>query len=163
MGKRHESSRSVTDADLQAALAMRDEADIYTEAALSAQQWQAVAMLAAGQRVAEVADALGVARETVSRWRSSPVFTAAYNVTVREMHAETVGDLRSAAGEAVAVLRGLLGAESERVRLSAAVGVLRLVAEMAGGSESLPVTPAAVAEAEVERRRLAAYAELLRL
>ena len=55
MGKRHESSHSVTDADLQAAMAMRDEADIYTEAALSAQQWQAVAMLAAGQRVAEVA------------------------------------------------------------------------------------------------------------
>lgn len=163
MAKRHETSQSVTDADLRAAMAMQDEADIYTETALSAQQWQAVAMLAAGQRVAEAAEALGLARETVSRWRASPIFTAAYNATVREIHSETVGELRSTAGEAVAVLRGLLSAESERVRLSAAVAVLRLAADLGEGIEGLPVTPAAVAESELERRRLAAFAGLLRL
>lgn len=156
MAKRHAVSPSVTELDL--ASSMVSESDVYGEldgvSVVTAQQWQAIHMLAAGRRVSDVAETLGVARETVSRWRASPAFVAAFNLTLRETHTETVGELRSAAVDAVSVLRELLNAENERIRLSAAVAVLKLAVELDANVETLPTSPAAVASEERHRQSM---------
>src|SRR5690606_12885268 len=93
---------------LRTALVLDKEADVFTDeadAGLTAQQWQAIAMLAGGARQIEVATQLDVRQETVSRWKYDPRFVAALNLAIREHYAAIEGIVRSAAAEAVDVLR----------------------------------------------------------
>ncbi len=130
------------------ALQLDQESDVFLpedKAGLTAQQWQAIGLLVAGVKAVDVAQQIGCTQETVSRWRSSPVFAAALNLAVRDSYSATIGEVRSVAQEALSVLRECLKSEDERLRLSAALAVLRLHLQLDGHAASLPVTPAAIA------------------
>lgn len=116
------------------------------EAGLTAQQWQAVALLVAGKKQVEVAEALGLTQETVSRWRNSPLFAAALNLAVRDAYSSTIGEVRGLVTDAIAALRECMYSEDERLRLSAALAVLRLHLQLDSNAPALPVTPADIAQ-----------------
>ena len=132
-------------AELTQARRQTAEADIYSESGLSAQQWQTVALLVAGKRGVDVAAELDISPETISRWRAMPAFVAALNVAVRDSYNACVGDVRSVAKDAVTVLRESLSSGDERIRLSAALAVVRLHLALDAGAGTLPTTPADVA------------------
>lgn len=139
---------------LQAARALTDPADVYREgedAGLTAQQWQAVRLLVSGKKQVDIAQAIGVTQETVSRWRSQPVFVAALNLALQDAYAASIGEVRDAARDALTTLRYLVThSEDERVRLSAALSLVRLHLQLDAGVLQLPQTPAGV---EQEWRR----------
>ena len=145
----------VKQATIRAALQLDAEADVYRapeEAGLSAQQWQAIALLVAGKRGVDVAEELGCAAETVSRWRSNPLFAAAYNATLRDIRTSHMADLRSLAGDALKVIRErLLYSEDDRVCLSACVTVIRLMLQVEPDVQQLPTTPADIAR-QIQRK-----------
>ncbi len=164
-----ETSRNLTrdevrQAALRAALQLDSESDVYHELppdgaedgagtpVLSPVQWQAIRLLVAGRRGVDVATECGVTPETVSRWKSAPLFAAAYNQVLRESHTATVGELRSVAQDALSVLRESLTSTDERLRLTAALSVLRMSLQLDAGAVSLPVTPKDVARAELDKR-----------
>lgn len=80
--------------------------------------------LARGCSATEAAAAGGVSDRTVRRWLENPGFRAEVNRQRAEMLGQTAGALVDAATEAVATLRGALGAEAESVRVRAAVAIL---------------------------------------
>jgi predicted transcriptional regulator len=142
------SRESARQAVLDAAMVLDAEADVYRpeeEAGLSAQQWQAVALLVAGKKQVEVAQELGITQETVSRWRNGPLFAAALNLAVRDSYAATIGEVRGLVKDAIAALRESMYSEDERLRLSAALSVLRLHLQLDSQAPSLPATPADIA------------------
>lgn len=135
----------------QAAKKLTDEAHVFMELTedgiqpLSPQQWQAIQFLVAGKRQVEVSKELNVTQETVSRWRSSPLFAAALNIALRDSYQATIGELREAKTDAIRVLRDLLDNRQPRIRLSAAQAILRLHLQLDAHVQNLPTTPAAVA------------------
>ena len=144
-----ELSRSgIKNALLNDAMEMDTEADVYRpeeDAGLTARQWQAIGLLVAGKKQVDVAEALGVTQETISRWRNGPLFAAALNLAVRDSYSSTIGEVRGLVTDAVAALRESLRSEDERLRLSAALAVLRLHLQLDSSALSLPVTPADIA------------------
>ena len=154
--KQQEMSRYETkQAVINAAMKLDTEADVYRaeeEAGLTAQQWQAVTLLVAGARQVEIAKTLGVTQETVSRWRNNPMFAAALNLAVRDAYAATIGEVRGLVSDAIAALKQCIYSEDERLRLSAALAVLRLHLQLDGAAPNLPATPADIARAEKEKQ-----------
>ena len=153
-------SRSVV---LHEAIKLDSEADIYRELptdgtedgagvpVLSPVQWRAIRLLAAGWRGVDVAQECATTPETVSRWKSSPLFGAALNLALRESYAATVGELRSVAQDAVSVLRESLNSSDEKLRFTAAMAVLRMSLQLDAGAQFLPTTPKDVARIEQDR------------
>lgn len=150
--KPHEISRTeARRAVINAALQLDAEADVYRpeeEAGLTAQQWQAVQLLVAGARQVEIAKTIGVTQETVSRWRNNPMFAAALNLAVRDAYAATIGEVRGLVSDAISALKQCIYSEDERLRLSAALAVLRLHLQLDGAAPTLPATPADIAIVE---------------
>lgn len=94
---------------------------------LSADQAAALDLLLAGKTVTEAAAAVGVARETVSRWRNSdPAFQAAYNAVLQSAYDATTARLLDARGKALDKLADLLDSEDEATALKAAAALLRV-------------------------------------
>lgn len=139
---------------------LTDEASVYAAPvdgdadtlALSPIQWAAIAMLVAGKRGCDVAQELDVTQETVSRWRAQPVFVAALHLALRDSYESTIGRVRDARTDALDVLCALLHSEDERLRLTAALAVLRLHLALDAGVLRLPTTPAAAATAIAHRQ-----------
>ena len=140
-----------------AALQLDAESDIFRpeeEAGLSAQQWQAIALLVAGKKGVDVAQGIGVTPETVSRWRGNPLFAAAFNCELRDTYAATIGAVRGLKEDAIEALRQCLYSEDDKTRMSAALAVLRLHLQLDSGALSLPTTPAQVAGAQQQKALL---------
>lgn len=136
------------------------EDELYSEEyGLTAQQWQAVSLLVAGRRQVDVAQELGVTEETVSRWKTLPTFTAALNMGVRDAYEGTLGKVRTVAQDALDVLQDLLKSQDERVRLSAALSMLRLHVQLSVNVHALPVAPADIARRLLEDEKHARFAE----
>jgi hypothetical protein len=92
---------------------------------LTPQQEAAVDLLSIGRTVTETADAVGVARQTVSEWLHRHAgFKASLNRRRQETWESLVDDLRSLAPKAVRVLQEELERDG-RSRLLAAVHVLK--------------------------------------
>ena len=129
MAKRINDTQELSrDRVLRTALVLDKESDVFADedsAGLTAQQWQAIAMLAGGARQIDVATQLDVRQETVSRWKTDVRFVAALNLAIREHYAAIEGNVRDAAAEAVTVLRETLKSDDPRLRLSAAFSEIR--------------------------------------
>jgi transposase-like protein len=117
------------------------------------QQWQAIGLLVAGKRQAEIATEIGVSQETLSRWRNSPVYMAALNQAIRDCYAGTVGLVRNVVVDAVEAIKGCLQSEDDRVRLSAAVTLIKLHLQLDGTALELPTTPAQIADQRLQHMR----------
>lgn len=95
---------------------------------LNANQEKAIDLLLQGQNDREVAEAIGVSRQTVNGWRrGNAPFVAELNARRRELWQAEHERLRGLLAEAVDVLEVQLkeGEVSDRVRQAAAVHVLK--------------------------------------
>jgi hypothetical protein len=153
---------------LRAAQVLDSEADVFATMnadtgaeVLTAQQWQAINLLVIGKRQAEIAQELDVSQETLSRWKASPVYVAALNMAVRDCYAGTIGQVRDIASEAVDALRGCLQSADERVRLSAALALVKLHLQLDARALALPTTPASIANERLRQIRSAELDELI--
>ena len=139
-------------------------ADTASPSSLTPQQEAAVDLLAVGNTVTQVADAVGVARQTVSEWRNrNAAFQAAVNSRRLELWTGLRDRLRALLPKAVDVLERSLDEDGKSAR-DAAVQILK-----ACGFYSLPpptgFTTAedievAGREADGERRRRLMFADL---
>ena len=103
-------------------MARRNETKTYT---LEADQVAALDLLLAGKSLTEAAAAVGVARETVSRWRNNdPTFQAAYNAALQSAHDVTTVRLLDARARAVERLAALVNSKDEATALKAAAALL---------------------------------------
>jgi transposase-like protein len=113
---------------------------------LQADQAAALDHLLGGKTVTEAAAAVGVARETVSRWRHhDPAFQAAYNAALQSAYEAGQARLLDARARALDRLATLLDSEDEATALKAAAALLRVpVVEPTG-----PVSPERVERLQV--------------
>ena len=94
---------------------------------LGADQLAALDLLLAGKTVTEAAAAVGVARETVSRWRNGdPAFQAAYNAALQGAYEAATARLLDARGRALGRLAELVDSPDPAIALKAAAALLRV-------------------------------------
>jgi len=89
-----------------------------------------VAALAAGQTMQEAAEAAGVSSRTVSRRLDDDVFKQRIQAIRAEMIGQAVGRMANGMSDAADMLRKLLKAKSESVRLGACRAMLELGAKL---------------------------------
>jgi hypothetical protein len=126
---------------------------------LTVVQLNAVDLLVTGKTDQEVAELVGVTRQTVNGWRNAnPHFQAALNRRRQDLWGVTVDQLRALLPRAVAVLAEELEGGEQRARV--AVDILRLAGlDRTKASQKLdtflvgPTEPDAIVDAEVRRRR----------
>ncbi|NMB13518.1 MAG: hypothetical protein GX977_14670 [Firmicutes bacterium] len=95
---------------------------------LTIQQENAIGLLMQGQNDRETAEAVGVARQTVTTWRNeNPDFIAELNRQRQEVWSANLDQLRQLVGKAVTVLAEDLEGEDKALRQRAAVHTLRAV------------------------------------
>ncbi len=105
-------------------MARRNEPKTYT---LEADQAAALDLLLSGQTVTAAAAAVGVARETVSRWRNNdPAFQAAYNAALASVYEAGQVRLLDARARAVERLAALVDSSNTSIALKAAGLLLRV-------------------------------------
>ena len=128
-------------------MARRNEPKAYT---LEADQAAALDLLLSGQTVTATAAAVGLARETVSRWRNSdPAFMAAYNAAIQSAYDAGQARLLDARARAVERLAALVDSKDEATALKAAASLLRVPIMEPGGA----IDPAEI-EADQVRAQL---------
>ncbi len=94
---------------------------------LSDQQREGARLAAAGWRGVDIADHLGVAQETVSRWRQKPEYIAAVEAILSEARSETVGRLAELTDKALDVMDEMLEYRYDKsLKLRAAVALLQI-------------------------------------
>lgn len=91
---------------------------------LTTRQRKAIPVILASRTITEGVKKAGVKRETFYQWIRDPEFKAEFTRQRQEIIDFAMHELKASASEAVTVLRGLLSAESEGVRLRAALGML---------------------------------------
>ena len=106
-----------------------------------------------GKRQADIAREIDVSEETLSRWRNSPIYAAALNQAVRDSYSSTIGLVRNVVGDAVEAIKSCLQSEDDRVRLSAAVTLIKLHLQLDSTAFELPTTPAAIADQRLQHMR----------
>jgi hypothetical protein len=132
-------------------MARRNMTDPDDRRALSETQLTAIELLVAGRNLTAAAEALGVARQTVSAWVNKDAeFRAALNRRRQELRAELHDHLRALAPAAAEALEQELRGPN---RLQAAVHLLR-AAGLYGGPRAEGPTEAGEIRAEDARRDL---------
>lgn len=95
---------------------------------LKPEQYNAIGLLMQGKSDREVAEEVGVSRQTVCHWRNNhPAFVAELNQRMKDLWADHEQRLRNLVGKAVDVLAEDMDSEDRRLRQAAAVHVLRSV------------------------------------
>ncbi len=101
---------------------------------LTPDQAAALDQLLGGRTVTEAAAAVGVARETLSRWRTNdPAFQAAYNAAMKSAYEAAEARLLDARARAVERLAALVDSPDPAIALKAAAALLRVPAERPRG------------------------------
>ena len=132
-----------------------------TESPLTGQQVQCIGQLVTGRRQSLIAAELGIAEETISRWKNEPVFQAALNLAVQESFMAVVGATRTAATEALDTVISLMqNATDERTRLSAALQLLRLHSLYDVDAQSLPTSAGLIAHNQRQAKTAREIADL---
>ena len=102
---------------------------------LSPDQAAALDLLLAGQSITATAAAVGVARETVSRWRNNdPAFQAAYNAALQSVYDAGQARLLEARSKAIDRLAALVDAKTPDIAIKAAALLLRVGVDRPAGS-----------------------------
>lgn len=103
------------------------------DASLSPRQLRGVDLLLAGRRITDVAEELGIRRQTLWKWQKNQDFQREVVRRRDELFSDICGSLVAGVQEAVETLRGCMGAETmtgaardEKQRLRAAVAMLGL-------------------------------------
>ena len=94
---------------------------------LTPEQLNAIDLLILGKTDREVSEAVGVRRETVTKWHKNPFFSAELSVRREELWLDAKLRLKSLAHEAVNVLTRGLSSQDEKVAITAAVHILKTV------------------------------------
>ncbi|ATY83914.1 hypothetical protein CVV65_02155 [Kyrpidia spormannii] len=122
---------------------------------LSIEQLNAIDMLVQGKSDREVAEAVGVARQTVTEWRNrNPAFMAELNRRRQEVWGAQAERLRHLVARAVDVLeQDLEQTDDPKLRQSAAVHILRCVGLYGANLEPTgPTDPEDIERREAEDR-----------
>lgn len=94
---------------------------------LTDQQREGARLAATGWRGVDIAEHLGVAQETVSRWRKKPEYVAAIEAILSEARLEVAGRMADLTDKALDVIEDTLDYKYDRrVRLRAAIALLQL-------------------------------------
>jgi hypothetical protein len=94
---------------------------------LSDQQREGARLAAAGWRGVDIAEHLGVAQETVSRWRKKPEYIATIEAILSAARSETVGRLTELTDKALDVIDEMLDYRYDKsLKLRAAVALLQI-------------------------------------
>jgi len=102
---------------------------------LSGPQQKAINLFLAGMNDTEVAEELGLARQTVNKWRNkNQNFGAKLEQQQRELNKESRQQLSALVSRSVEVLGQSLESENERIRQSTAVHVLKATGFYSGES-----------------------------
>ena len=119
---------------------------------LTPEQLNAIALLIFGKTDKEVAETLGIGRNTVSKWYKNAFFTAELNVKREALWIDSKLRLRALASDAVNVLTNGLHSTDEKVAITAAVHILKTVGlydKEGKSSVTLPKTPEEAVWAQV--------------
>ena len=127
---------------------------------LSLKQENAIDILVLGKSDREVAESIGVARQTVTQWRNhDDEFVVALNRRRADIWGSQTDRLRTLVVRAVDVLEANLDSEDERLRQVAAVHILRSVGLY--GRDLEPDGPADAEKIKRDRRHQESTNELL--
>jgi len=99
-------------------------------AQLTAKQERAIAALLTAPDQSAAAAACGIGRRTLTRWLAAAEFRDAYRFASQQRLADTIGQLRAVAGDALATLHTALKAENGHVKVRAAVALLELAVKV---------------------------------
>jgi hypothetical protein len=94
---------------------------------LTPEQLNAIDLLILGKTDREVAEAVGVRRETVTKWHKNPFFSSELSIRREELWVDAKLRLKSLVHEAVTVLTRSLSSTDEKVAITAAVHILKTV------------------------------------
>ena len=90
-------------------------------------QLQAINLLTMGVSITDTANACGVTRETVSRWKNGNAdFIAAYNTARLALQEETAQSIRNLKKSAVNLLEAVLGEMTHKVETGEKVDMLKV-------------------------------------
>jgi hypothetical protein len=100
---------------------------------LEPQQQQALVLLAGGQGIDEISDALKIHRTTLWRWRKQPEFIASWNQMVQQGKEKQVQTLLELQQQALSVLKDCLSSQNELLRFKAAITIVEKVGAITDG------------------------------
>lgn len=121
---------------------------------LSPQQQQAALLLVEGRKQGEIAEEMGIAPETLSRWKAEPGFRAELNRLLLAMREASINRIRSLQATALQTIEDVM-TNSEapaKDRLAAAFRILDIAGhglDSAGIPQTLPATEEAIREKDI--------------
>ena len=92
--------------------------------ALTPKQRRTIAAIITTRTHEDAMQTVGVTRQTFYKWLKIPAFRDELRRRLDDLTEDAIGQLKSAAGEAVQTLRGLLKSENESTRLRASIAII---------------------------------------
>ncbi len=96
---------------------------------LSKRQLNAITTILSCRTISEGVSRAGISRGTFYKWMQDPMFRGELDKQRKEVIALALQDIKASAGDAVKVLRGLLKAKNESIRLKASTSILDYIAK----------------------------------
>lgn len=130
---------------------------------LTPEQLNGIDLLILGKTDREVAELIGVQRETVTRWHKNPFFIAELNVKREELWTDAKLRLKGLAHEAVNILTNGLHSSDEKIAVTSAVHILKTVGLYDGEwrkSIKTPTTPEEAVWDQAIKRNTKTYAQV---
>jgi len=107
---------------------MKEEAD-KTRQNPTDRRFRVIPVILGARNISEGVKAAKISRDTFYEYLKDPIFKTEFVRQRKEIVDLALHELKTAAGEAVAVLRKLLGARQEGVRLRTALGMLEQISK----------------------------------
>jgi len=100
-----------------------------TERNLTKKQLRAIPLILQAKSITEGVEKAGISKTTFYEWMKNPKFKLEWTEQRKEIISLALDELKAGAGEAVRVLKELLNAESEAIRLKTAMGILEHISK----------------------------------
>jgi hypothetical protein len=128
---------------------------------LTPEQLNAIDLLILGKTDREVAEIVGVRRETITKWHKNPFFSVELSIRREVLWVDAKLRLKSLANEAVNVLTIGLHSSDEKIAITAAVHILKTVGLYGDWQQgSGPTTPEEAVWRQATERRTQNYTAL---